>query len=179
MKKIQAGTDARAVVENHRILASKLSTGAVLTTEEVKRLVDKHLVAHLTDADPDPKLKKSVRTLVEFEGVQYTLKWTLGPWTIHSLGSWNEFPEQVAHVYYQYDTIRPIEVLGRVNVYAVVANHNSLVDKMGTGTVLSADEVAYLNDHYTYKPGVVMIAGMYYSLTGGKAQVAQPLRKPN
>ena len=75
--------------------------------------------------------------------------------------------------------IQPIEALGRVDVYAVVANHNSLVDKMGTGTVLSADEVAYLNDHYTYKPGIVMIAGMYYSLTGDEAQVAQPLSKPN
>ena len=158
---------------------TKLRTGAVLTTDEVKHLVDKHRVAHLTNADPDPKLKKSVLTLVEFEGVQYTLKWTLGPWTIHNLGSWNEFPEQVAQVYRSADTVRPIEVLGRVDVYTVVANHNSLVDKMGTGTVLSADEVAYLKDHYTYRPGVVMIAGMYYSLTGDEAQVAQPVRKPN
>lgn len=75
--------------------------------------------------------------------------------------------------------IKPIEIIGRVDVYAVVANHNHLVDKMGTGTVLSADEVAYLKDHYTYRPGVVMIAGMYYSLTGDEAQVAQPVRKPN
>ncbi len=76
-------------------------------------------------------------------------------------------------------TLRPIEILGCVDVYAVVANHNSLIDKMGTGTVLSADEVAYLHDHYTYRPGVVMIAGMYYSLTGDEAQVAQPVRKPD
>ena len=158
---------------------NKLRTGAVLSSDEVKQLVNKHRVAHLTNADPVPKLKKSVLTLVEFEGVQYTLKWTLGPWAIHSLGSWNEFPEQVAQVYRPADTVRPIEVLGRVDVYAVVANHNSLVDKMGTGTVLSADEVAYLIDHYTYTPGVVMIAGMYYSLTGDEAQVAQPLSKPN
>ena len=75
--------------------------------------------------------------------------------------------------------IQPIEILGRVDVYAVVANHNSLVDKLGTGTVLSADEVAYLHDHYTYVPGVVMIAGMYYSLTGDEAQAAQPVRKPD
>ena len=75
--------------------------------------------------------------------------------------------------------IKPIEILGRVDVYAVVSNHNSLVDKMGTGTVLSADEVAYLIDHYTYAPGIVMITGMYYSLTGDEAQVAQPVRKPD
>lgn len=76
-------------------------------------------------------------------------------------------------------TLRHIEVLGRVDVYAVVANHNHLVDKMGTGTVLSADEVAYLHDHYTHKPGIVMIAGMYYSLTGDEAQVAKPVSKPD
>ena len=75
--------------------------------------------------------------------------------------------------------IQPIEILGHVDVYAVVANHNSLVDKLGTGTVLSADEVAYLHDHYTYMPGIVMIAGMYYSLTGYEAQVAQPVSKPD
>ena len=158
---------------------NKLRTGAVLTTDEVKHLVHKHRVAHLTDADPDPNLKKSVLTLVEFEGVQYTLKWTLGPWAIHSLGSWNGFPEQVAQLYHQDDTVQPIEVMGQVDVYAVVANHNHLVDKMGTGTVLSADEVAYLKDHYTYRPGAVMIAGMYYSLTGDEAQVAHPVRKPD
>ena len=76
-------------------------------------------------------------------------------------------------------TLRHIEVLGRVDVYAVVANHNSLIDKMGTGTVLSADEVAYLRDHYTYKPGIVKIAGMYYSLTSDEAQVAKPVSKPD
>lgn len=76
-------------------------------------------------------------------------------------------------------TLRPIEAVGRVDVYAVVANHNHLIDKMGTGTVLSADEVAYLHDHYTYRPGIVKIAGMYYSLTGDEAQVAQPMRKPD
>ena len=75
--------------------------------------------------------------------------------------------------------IQPIEVLGRVDVYAVVANHNSLVEKMGTGAVLSTDEVAYLIDHYTYRTGVVMIAGMYYSLTGDEAQVAKPVSKPD
>ena len=75
--------------------------------------------------------------------------------------------------------IQPIEILGHVDVYAVVANHNSLVDKLGTGTVLSADEVAYLHDHYTYVPGIVMIAGMYYSLTGYEAQVAKPVSEPD
>ena len=50
---------------------------------------------------------------------------------------------------------------------------------MGTGTVLSADEVAYLKDHYTYMPGIVMIAGMCYSLTGDEAQVAKPVSKPD
>lgn len=75
--------------------------------------------------------------------------------------------------------IQPIEILGRVDVYAVVVNHNSLVDKMGTDTVLSADEVDYLHNHYTHRPGVVMIAGMYYSLTGDEAQVAKPVSKPD
>ena len=157
----------------------KLRTGAVLSADEVRHLVLKHRVTHLTDAEPVPKLKKSVLTLVEFEGERYTLKWTLGARTIHRLGSWDEFPEQVAKGYAPDTTIQPIEIVGRVDVYAVVANHNSLVDKMGTGTVLSADEVAYLHDHYTYKPGIVMIAGMYYSLTGDEAQVAKPVSKPD
>ena len=157
----------------------KLRTGAVLSADEVKHLVLKHRVTHLTDAEPDPKLKKSILTLVEFEGERYTLTWALGPRTIHSLGSWDEFPEQVAKGYAPDTTIQPIEVLGRVDVYAVVANHNSLIDKMGTGTVLSADEVAYLHDHYTYRPGIVMIAGIYYSLTGNEAQVAKPVSKPD
>ena len=39
MKKIEPGTDVRAVVENHRILAEKLGTGAVLTETEVRYLV--------------------------------------------------------------------------------------------------------------------------------------------
>ena len=75
--------------------------------------------------------------------------------------------------------IKPIEIIGRVDVYAVVSNHNSLVDKMGTGTVLRTDEVAYLKDHYTYRPGIVKIAGMYYSLTSDEAQVAKPVSKPD
>lgn len=75
MKKIQQDTDVRAVVENHRILAGKLSTGAVLTTEEVKYLITHYQIKRLKGCD-GPDHNRPVTTVVELDGEHYALDWT-------------------------------------------------------------------------------------------------------
>jgi hypothetical protein len=92
MKKIQAGTDVRAVVENHRILAEKLGTGAVLTESEVRYLVSHYQVERLKGGD-GPDRNRPVTTLVELDGEHYALAWTY-----NNPDTWvdSEFPAQIA-----------------------------------------------------------------------------------
>lgn len=92
MKKIEAGTDVRAVVENHRILADKLGTGAVLTTDEVKYLIGHYHVERLKGGD-GPDRDRPVTTLVELDGEHYALDWTY-----NDPDTWVDsvFPAQIA-----------------------------------------------------------------------------------
>ena len=92
MKKIQQGTDVRAVVENHRILAGKLSTGAVLTTDEVKYLIGEYQIKRLKGGD-GPDRNRPVTTLVELDGEHYAVDWTY-----NDPDTWVDsvFPAQVA-----------------------------------------------------------------------------------
>ena len=92
MKKIPAGTDVRAVVENHRILAGKLSTGAVLTTDEVKYLIGEYQIKRLKGGD-GPDRNRPVTTLVELDGEHYAVDWTY-----NDPDTWVDsvFPAQIA-----------------------------------------------------------------------------------
>lgn len=92
MKKIQAGTDVRAVVENHRILASKLGTGAVLTEDEVRYLVSHYQVERLKGSN-GPDRNRPVVTLIDLDGDYYSLNWTY-----NHPDTWveSEFPAQIA-----------------------------------------------------------------------------------
>lgn len=92
MKKIQAGTDVRSVVENHRILAEKLTTGAVLTESEVRYLVSHYQVERLKGGN-GPDRNRPVTTLVELDGEHYALDWTY-----NHPDTWVDsvFPAQVA-----------------------------------------------------------------------------------
>ena len=92
MKKIQAGTDVRAVVENHRILAEKLAAGAVLTTDEVKYLLAHYQIQRLK-GDTGPDRNRPVVTLIELDGDHYALDWTY-----NDTDTWvdSEFPAQIA-----------------------------------------------------------------------------------
>ena len=92
MEKIQAGTDVRAVVENHRILAEKLGTGAVLTTEEVKYLVSHYHVERLKGGN-GPDRNRPVVTLIDLDGDYYSIAWTY-----NHPDTWvdSEFPAQIA-----------------------------------------------------------------------------------
>ena len=92
MEKIQHGTDVHAVVENHRILAGKLSTGAVLTTEEVKYLIAHYQIKRLKGGD-GPDRNRPVTTLVELDGEHYALDWTY-----NDPDTWVDsvFPAQIA-----------------------------------------------------------------------------------
>ena len=92
MKKIEPGTDVRAVVENHRILAEKLGTGAVLTESEVRYLVSHYQVERLKGSN-GPDRNRPVTTLVELDGEHYTLDWTY-----NHPDTWvdSEFPAQIA-----------------------------------------------------------------------------------
>ena len=92
MEKIKHDTDVRAVVENHHILADKLGTGAVLTTDEVRYLVSHYQVERLkgdTGLDRD----RPVTTLVELDGEHYALDWTY-----NDPDTWVDsvFPAQIA-----------------------------------------------------------------------------------
>lgn len=92
MKKIEAGTDVRAVVENHRTLAGKLTTGAVLTTEEVGYLIAHYQIKRLK-GDAGPYRNRPVTTLVELDGDHYALDWTY-----NDPDTWVDsvFPAQIA-----------------------------------------------------------------------------------
>lgn len=92
MKKIQAGTDVRAVVENHRILAEELAAGAVLTESEVRYLVSHYQVKRLK-GDAGPDRNRPVTTLIELDGDHYALDWTY-----NDPDTWvdSEFPAQIA-----------------------------------------------------------------------------------
>lgn len=92
MKKIPAGTDVRAVVENHRILAEKLGTGAVLTESEVRYLVSHYQVERLKGSN-GPDRNRPVVTLIELDGDYYRLTWTY-----NHPDTWvdSEFPAQIA-----------------------------------------------------------------------------------
>ena len=92
MKKIQAGTDVRAVVENHRILAEKLGTGTVLTTEEVRYLVSHYQVERLKGGN-GPDRNRTVVTLIELDGDHYALDWTY-----NDPDTWvdSDFPAQIS-----------------------------------------------------------------------------------
>ena len=92
MKKIEPGTDVRAVVENHRILAEKLGTGVVLTTDEVKYLVSHYQIKRLKGSN-GPDRDRPVTTLVELDGEHYALDWTY-----NDTDTWvdSAFPVQIA-----------------------------------------------------------------------------------
>ena len=92
MKKIDAGTDVRAVVENHRILAEKLGTGAILTEEEVRYLVSHYQVERLKGSN-GPDSNRQVVTLIDLDGDYYSIAWTY-----NHLDTWvdSEFPVQIA-----------------------------------------------------------------------------------
>ena len=92
MKKIQAGADVRAVVENHRILAEKLGTGAVLTDSEVRYLVSHYQVERLKGGN-GPDRNRPVVTLIEVDGDYYSIAWTY-----NDPDTWvdSEFPAQIA-----------------------------------------------------------------------------------
>ena len=92
MKKIQAGTDVRAVVENHRILAEKLGTGAVLTESEVRYLVSHYQVERLKGGN-GPDRNRTVVTLIELDGDHYALDWTY-----NDPDTWvdSDFPAQIS-----------------------------------------------------------------------------------
>lgn len=92
MKKIEPSTDVHAVVENHRILADKLGTGAVLTTDEVKYLIGHYQIKRLKGGD-GPDRNRPVTTLVELDGDHYALDWTY-----NDPDTWvdSEFPAQIA-----------------------------------------------------------------------------------
>lgn len=92
MKKIEAGTDVRAVVENHRILAEKLGTGAILTESEVRHLVSHYQVDRLK-GNNGPDRNRQVVTLIDLDGDYYSLAWTY-----NHPDAWvdSEFPAQIA-----------------------------------------------------------------------------------
>ena len=92
MKKIEAGTDVRAVVENHRILAEKLGTGAILTESEVRHLVSHYQVDRLK-GNNGPDRNRQVVTLIDLDGDYYSLAWTY-----NHPDTWvdSEFPAQIA-----------------------------------------------------------------------------------
>ena len=92
MNKIEAGTDVRAVVENHRILANKLATGAVLTADEVRYLVSHYHVERLKGGNGQDR-NRQVVTLVELDGEYYALDWTY-----NDPDTWVDsvFPAQIA-----------------------------------------------------------------------------------
>lgn len=92
MKKIEPSTDVRAVVENHRILAEKLVTGAVLTADEVKYLIGHYQIKRLKSGD-GPDRDRPVTTLVELDGEHYALDWTY-----NDPDTWvgSVFPAQIA-----------------------------------------------------------------------------------
>ena len=92
MKKIEPGTDVRAVVENHRILAEKLGTGAVLTTDEVKYLIGHYQIKRLKGSNGSDR-DRPVTTLVELDGEHYALDWTY-----NDTDTWGDsvFPVQIA-----------------------------------------------------------------------------------
>lgn len=92
MKKIEPGTDVRAVVENHRILAEKLGTGAVLTENEVRYLVSHYQVERLKGSN-GPDRNRPVVTLIDLDGEHYALAWTY-----NHPDTWvdSEFPAQIA-----------------------------------------------------------------------------------
>ena len=92
MKKIQAGTDVRAVVENHRILAEKLAAGTVLTTEEVRYLIGHYQIKRLK-GDTGPDRNRTVVTLIELDGDHYALDWTY-----NDPDTWgdSDFPAQIS-----------------------------------------------------------------------------------
>ena len=92
MKKIDAGTDVRAVVENHRILAEKLGKGAVLTEGEVRYLISHYQVERLTGSN-GPDRNRPVVTLIDLDGDYYSIAWTY-----NDPDTWvdSEFPAQIA-----------------------------------------------------------------------------------
>ena len=92
MKKIQQGTDVRAVVENHRILADKLGTGAVLTTDEVRYLLSHYQIEWLKGIN-GPDRNRPVVTLIDLDGDYYSIAWTY-----NDPDTWvdSEFPAQIA-----------------------------------------------------------------------------------
>ena len=92
MKKIEASTDVRDVVENHRILAEKLGAGAVLTTDEVRYLVGHYHVERLKGST-GPDRNRPVVTLIDLDGDYYSLAWTY-----NDPETWvdSEFPAQIA-----------------------------------------------------------------------------------
>ena len=92
MKKIQQDTDVRAVVENHRILATKLATGSVLTESEVRYLVGHYQVERLKGGS-GPDRNRQVVTLIDLDGDYYSLAWTY-----NHPDTWvdSEFPAQIA-----------------------------------------------------------------------------------
>lgn len=92
MEKIQPGTDVRAVVENHRILAGKLSTGAVLTTEEVKYLIFHYHIKPIEGGDGSDR-NRPVTSVCELDGEHYAIDWL----TKYELGGVESvFPAQIA-----------------------------------------------------------------------------------
>lgn len=92
MQKIKPGTDVRAVVENHRILAEKLGAGAVLTESEVRYLVSHYHVERLKGSN-GPDRNRPVVTLIDLDGDYYRLSWTY-----NHPDTWvdSEFPAQIA-----------------------------------------------------------------------------------
>lgn len=92
MEKIQPGTDVRAVVENHRILAGKLSTGAVLTTEEVKYLMLHYHIKRINGGD-GPDRNRPVTSVFELDGEHYALDWIC---KYEQGGVESVFPAQIA-----------------------------------------------------------------------------------
>lgn len=92
MEKIKHDTDVRAVVENHHILADKLGTGAVLTTDEVRYLVSHYQVERLKGGNC-PDRNRQVVTLIDLDGDYYSLTWTY-----NDPDTWvdSQFPAQIA-----------------------------------------------------------------------------------
>ena len=92
MNKIEPGTDVRAVVENHHILAEKLGTGTVLTEGEVRYLVSHYQVERLKGSN-GPDRNRPVVTLIDLDGDYYRLDWTY-----NHTDTWvdSEFPAQIA-----------------------------------------------------------------------------------
>lgn len=91
MEKIKPGTDVRAVVENHRILAGKLSTSSVLTTEEVKYLMLHYHIKRINGDGPDRN--RPVTSVFELDGEHYALDWIC---KYEQGGVESVFPAQIA-----------------------------------------------------------------------------------